>query len=168
MGKIFNFYTVDKNGDNVDRTWFNSSTVKYSECVDKDNELKTLKVVFNNGTQYKYKKVNVNDYLLFRDNASAGKGLNKYIKANGYEYVKIENADVSTLNDELDFRLSNGIFVFYDGENFIMKDNKDKIICEKEVGLTEDAFNMICLALESVGEKIHAEGKNFIKDGQNE
>ena len=167
MGKIFNFYTINKNGDNVDRTWFDSSTIKYSECIDKDNELKTLKVVFNNGTQYEYKKVNVNDYLLFRENVSTGKGLNKYIKLKGYEYEKIENADLATLDGELRFRMEDGIFVLYDGDKFTIKDNKDNVICEREVKLTEAAFQTICSALEAVGKQLYIEGDNFIEDGEN-
>lgn len=167
MSKIFNFYTIDKNGNNVDRTWFDSSTIKYAECLDKDNDLKTLKVVFNNGTQYEYKKVNVNHYLLFREDASTGKGLNKYIKANNYEYEKLENADLATLDGELSFRQNGGIFVFYDDGKFTMKDNKDKVICEKDVKITEAAFNTICSALEAVGKQLYTEGKNFIEDGEN-
>ena len=168
MSKIFNFYTVNENGDNVDVTWFDSSTIKYSECIDKNNELKTLKVVFNNGTQYEYKKVNVSDYLMFRDDVSSGKGLNKYIKSKGYEYEKIENADIDALNDELDFRLNDGIFIFYDNGKFTMKNNKDNVICEKEVKLTEAAFQAICSALEAVGKQLYTEGKNFISDGERE
>lgn len=167
MGKIFNFYTINKNGDNVDRTWFDSSTIKYSECIDKNNELKTLKVVFNNGTQYEYKKINVNDYLLFRENVSTGKGLNKYIKLKGYEYEKIENADLATLDGELRFRMENGIFVLYDGDKFTIKDNKDNVICEKEVKLTEAAFQTICSALEAVGKQLYTDGDNFVEDGEN-
>ena len=167
MSKIFNFYTVDKNGDNVDKTWFDSSTVKYAECIDKDNELKTLKVVFNNGTQYEYRKVNVKDYLLFREDTSAGKALNKYIKGNNYEYEKIDNADIEAINEELNFRLNGGIFVLYEGDKFIIKDNKDNVICEREVELTEDAFNTICSALEAVGKKLYTDGKNFIENGEN-
>ena len=37
-------YPGDKIGNNVDRVWFDSSTVKYAECLDKDNDLKTLRV----------------------------------------------------------------------------------------------------------------------------
>ena len=93
MSKIFNFYAND-----VDRTWYQSSNIKYSECIDNDNDLKTLKVVFNNATQYEYKKVDVRDYLLFRDAASQGKALNEYIKPKAYEYEKLENADLATLD----------------------------------------------------------------------
>ena len=162
MSKIFGFYAND-----IDKNWYQSSNIRYAECIDHDNELKTLKVVFNNGTQYQYNNVDVQNYLLFRDDSSQGKALNQYIKAKGYEYEKLENADMQALEDELNFRMENGIFVFYDGEKFTMKDNKDNIICEKEVKLTEAAFNTICSALEAVGKQLYIEGKNFLEDTEN-
>lgn len=161
MSKIFNFYTKNKNGVDVDKTWFQSSNIKYSECDDKDNTLKTLRVVFNNGTQYEYKNVEVNQYLLFRESASQGKALNEYIKSKGYEYEKLENADLATLDGELTFRMGDGIFVFYDNGKLTMKDNKDKVICERDVKLTSDAFNAVCAALEAVGKQLYTEGKGF-------
>ena len=163
MSKIFNFYAND-----IDKTWYQSSNIKYSECIDHDNDLKTLKVVFNNGTQYKYKKVDVQNYLLFRDASSQGKALNEYIKPKGYEYEKMENADMQSLDDELNFRIEGGIFVTYDGDKFIMKDSKDNVICEKKVKLTEAAFQTICSALEAVGKQLYVEGNNFVEDGENE
>lgn len=167
MSKILNFYTVNENGENVDRTWFDSSTVKYAECIDKDNDLKTLRVTFNNGTQYEYKKINVNDYLLFREDASAGKGLNKFIKAKNYEYEKLENSNIQELEDELSFRMNGGLFLSYDGNTFKIKDKKDNVICNKDVKLTEAAFNTICSALESVGKQLHINANNFIEDEYN-
>jgi len=163
MSKIFNFYAND-----TDKTWYQSSNIKYSECIDHDNDLKTLKVVFNNGTQYEYKNVSVQDYLFFRDSDSQGKALNQYIKGKNYEYEKLENADMQALEDELNFRMENGVFVLYDGDKFIIKDNKDNVICEREVKLTEAAFQTICSALEAVGKQLYTEGKNFISDGERE
>lgn len=168
MSKIFNLYTKNKDGIDTDRTWYQSSNIKYSECLDYDNRLKTLKVVFNNGTQYEYKNVNSQDYLLFRDASSQGKALNEYIKPKGYEYEKMENADMQSLEDELNFRMEGGIFVTYDGDKFIMKDSNDNVICEKEVKLTEAAFQTICSALEAVGKQLYVEGDNFVEDGENE
>ena len=168
MSKILDLYTKDKDGNDISRTWYKSSNITYSECVDYDNKPKTLRVVFNNGTQYEYKDVQVSHFLLFRDAMSQGKALNEYIKGNGYEYNKLENADLATLDGELTFRMEEGIFVFYDGEKFIMKDNKDKVICEREVKLTEKAFNTICSALEAVGKQLYTEGKNFIEDKYND
>ena len=162
MSKIFNFYAND-----TDKTWYQSSNIRYSECIDHDNDLKTLKVVFNNGTQYQYKKVDVRDYLLFRDASSQGKALNEYIKPKGYEYEKMENADLATLDGELTFRMEDGIFVLYDGDKFTIKDNKDNVICEREVKLTEAAFQTICSALEAVGKQLYTDGDNFVEDGEN-
>jgi hypothetical protein len=161
MSKIFNLYTKTSDGIDVDRTWYQSSNIKYSECLDYDNKLKTLKVVFNNGTQYEYKDVNSQDYLLFRDAASQGKALNESVKGKGYEYEKLENADLATLDDELNFRMEGGVFVFYDGDKLTMKDKEDKVICEREVKLTEDAFDAICAALNAVGKDLYVEGKGF-------
>lgn len=168
MSRILNFYTKDKDGNDVDRTWYDSSTIKYSECLDADNALKTLKVVFNNATQYEYKNIKVQDYLMFRDSASAGKGLNQFIKANGYEYEKLENADLATLDGELTFRSNGGIFLYYDGDTFTMKDNKDKVIVDKKVKLTKDAFNTICAALVATGKEIYTEGDKFVDENNEE
>lgn len=154
MSKIFSFYAND-----VDKTWYQSSNIKFSECIDHDNDLKTLKVVFNNGTQYQYNKVDVRDYLLFREAASQGKALNESIKGKGYEYEKLEDVDTKTLEDELNFRLEEGVFVSYDGAKFTMKDNEDKVICEREVELTSEAFDTICAALNAVGKNLYVEGK---------
>ena len=166
MSKIFGFYSKKSETD-VEKMWYQSSNIKYSECIDHDNDLKTLKVVFNNGTQYKYKKVDVQNYLLFRDASSQGKALNEYIKPKGYEYEKMENADLATLDGELTFRMEDGIFVLYDGNKFTIKDNKDNVICEKEVKLTEAAFQTICSALEAVGKQLYTDGNNFVEDGEN-
>lgn len=162
MSKIFNFYAND-----TDKTWYNSSNIKYSECLDHDNALKTLKVVFNNGTQYQYNNVDVNHYLLFRNDASQGKALNKYIKGNGYEYTKLEDANMEALDEELNFRIEDGMFVLYDGETFTLKDNKDNVVYEKQTRITEEAFNLTCSVLEALGKKLYVEGKNFVEDGEN-
>lgn len=42
MSKLLNVYS-----DNIDRTWYKSSNILYSECIDNDNKPKTLKVVFS-------------------------------------------------------------------------------------------------------------------------
>ncbi len=161
MAKIFDLYTKDKDGNDISRTWYESTNIRYSECVDYDNKPKTLRVVFKNGTQYEYNNVDVNDFLLFRDAPSQGKALNEYIKAKGYEYKKLENADLANLDGELGFRMDGGIFVFYEGGKFTMKDNKDNVICDREVKLTPEAFDAVCAALEAVGKQLYTEGKGF-------
>ena len=79
----------------------------------------------------------------------------------------MENADLATLDGELTFRMEDGIFVLYDGDKFTIKDNKDNVICEREVKLTEAAFQAICSALEAVGKQLYTDGDNFVEDGEN-
>ena len=147
--KIFNFYSND-----VDRTWYQSSNIKYSECIDHDNELKTLIVVFNNGTQYRYEKVDVRDYLLFKNDESQGRALNQYIKTKGYAYEKMENADLATLDGELSFRMEGGVFIDYDGKIIKMRNSKDEVVFEKEAKLDREALNVICGILVASGKDV--------------
>ena len=63
MSKIKSFYCND-----VDKVWYDSSNVLYSECDDITDGLKVLRVTFKNGRTYQYYDVNVHDYLLFREN----------------------------------------------------------------------------------------------------
>ena len=147
--KIFNFYSND-----VDRTWYQSSNIKYSECIDHDNELKTLIVVFNNGTQYRYEKVDVRDYLLFKNDESQGRALNQYIKTKGYTFEKMDNADLATLDGELSFRMEGGVFIDYDGKTIRMRNSKDEVVFEKEAKLNKDALNVICGILVASGKDV--------------
>lgn len=93
---IFRFYDPE---EKVDYVWYKSSNVAFSKCDDKVNDYKDLTVVFNNGATYKYKKVNVNDYLMFvagGTNGSNGKALNTFIKKN-CEFEKLEPTDFNQL-----------------------------------------------------------------------
>ena len=93
---IFRFYDTE---EKVDYVWYKSSNVAFSKCDDKVNDYKDLTVVFNNGATYKYKKVNVNDYLMFvagGTNGSNGKELNTFIKKN-CEFEKLEPTDFNKL-----------------------------------------------------------------------
>lgn len=86
----------------LDRVWYDSSNILYSECDDNLNELKTLRVTFKNGATYQYESVDVNDYLLFVNgglDGSNGKALNKYIKPK-YEFNKVKNADIDLILNE--------------------------------------------------------------------
>lgn len=99
MGKIISAYA-----NNVDKCWYDSSNVVYSECIDKLNDLKEVKVVFKNGSEYTYKEVPVQDYLMFREAPSQGKALNSIIKK--YEFVKSEEKrDLEQLNEEKEMLL---------------------------------------------------------------
>ena len=145
----FNYYS-----NNVDYTWYESSNIVYSECIDNDNALKTLKVVFSTGTQYQYNDVDVRDYLMFRNDQSQGKALNKYIKGNGYEYVKLENANLQEIEDEFFFRSGKGYYVENNDDSFIIKDSQDNEKYKLDKPLDEDTFNMVCDILKSLDLKI--------------
>jgi hypothetical protein len=121
MSKLFNYYA-----DDVDKVWYQSSNIKYSECIDNDNKPKTLKVVFSNGTQYQYDDVDVRDYLSFREDDSQGKALNKFIKSKGYQFTKLPNADLNLINEEYEFRTGNGLQIeSFDSSSFRILDNKN-------------------------------------------
>lgn len=96
MSKILNYYN---NKTHIDKTWYDSSNVLYSECDDIENDYKNVKVTFKNGSTYEYKNVDVNDYIMFRENISQGKSINKFIKI--YECEKLENKDTDKINEEL-------------------------------------------------------------------
>lgn len=155
----FNYYS-----NNVDYTWYESSNIVYSECIDNDNALKTLKVVFSTGTQYQYNDVDVRDYLMFRNNQSQGKALNKYIKGNGYEYVKLENANLQEIEDEFFFRSGKGYYVENNDDSFIIKDSQDNEKYKLDKPLDEDTFNMVCDILKSLDLKIKEKNGNKRED----
>lgn len=98
MSVILNEYK-----DKIDYTWYDSSNILYSECYDKDDELKDLKIVFKGGRSYLYEKIDVNDYLMFRSDLSQGKALNKYITikdSNGnpkHKTVRLPDTDLVEL-----------------------------------------------------------------------
>lgn len=161
MSKIFNIYTKNKDGIDVDKCWYDSSNVIYTECLDPDNELKTLRVVFSNGTQYEYKKVDSRDYLLLRENQSQGKALNRLIKEKKYEYKKLENADLESINDELFFRSKKGFYLENNTEKdyFEIKNNSDESVYKLTKALEPGYFEMISDILEAVGLTIKKNNK---------
>lgn len=156
MAKIFGYYS-----DDIDRCWYDSSNVKYSECVDKENELKTLRVVFSNGTQYEYTGVDVGKYLLFREDLSQGKALNKYIKSEGYEYRKLDDADIGQLNEELEFRSSGGIYLVCMPNGIKLRNCKDEVIYSSDVEPDEDLVHMIKEIIESLGHKVQEKTEDW-------
>jgi hypothetical protein len=151
MSKIFNVYTKNKDGIDVDKCWYDSSNVIYTECLDPDDELKTLRVVFSNGTQYEYKKVDSRDYLLLREDQSQGKALNRLIKEKKYEYVKLENADLKAIEEELFFRSKNGFYVENNDSFFEIKNNKDESVFKLSKPLEEDYYDLVVDILKAVG-----------------
>lgn len=87
----------------LDRVWYNSSNVFYSECEDIVDDYKILRVVFNNGATYEYRNVDVNDYVMFVRgglDGSNGRALNKYIKPK-CECERIEDLGKERLTEEL-------------------------------------------------------------------
>jgi len=87
----------------LDRVWYNSSNVFYSECEDVVDDYKILRVVFNNGATYEYRNVDVNDYVMFVRgglDGSNGRALNKFIKPK-CECERIEDLGKEKLTEEL-------------------------------------------------------------------
>lgn len=156
MSKLFNYYAND-----VDYTWYNSSNIKYSECIDKDGELKTLNIVFSNGTQYQYIGLTVQDYLLFRDSDSQGKALNKYIKAKGYEFKKLDDANLDDINNEYLFRTSKGIELDKNDNVIKLYDTNRHLICELDLAKGIPFEDMLAQVLTSIGYQIK-QGENIL------
>jgi len=88
----------------LDRVWYESSNIFYSECEDIPNELKVLRVVFKNGSAYEYHDVDVNDYVMFLKgglDGSNGKALNEFIKKKKCPYTKIDTLKKEELEEEM-------------------------------------------------------------------
>lgn len=94
MGKIISF-----NEGDLDKVWYNSSNIVYSECDDIEDKLKVVRITFKDGRTYQYSDVKVNDYLLFREDASQGKALNRIMK--NYPCERLESIDVTSIQNEL-------------------------------------------------------------------
>jgi len=138
MAKLFNYYH-----DNIDHTWYDSSNIIYTECVDNANELKTLRVVFSNGTQYEYNGVNVNDYLILREDVSQGKAFNRLFRKGNYEYVKLDNVNLDELHDELMQRKGGGYFIRNEESGFVITDTKDNVKLKLDKKLNDETFDLI-------------------------
>ena len=137
--KIFNDYD-DKTL--IDKTWYDSSNIVYSECFDKPNELKEVKIVFSSGRCYLYKDVDVNDYLLFREAKSQGKAINRFLtkKENGkpiYEFIRLEDVDVNQIKEDMQKYDSVPKFLIDKDGNLSIVLNKDTIY-ENMKGLLKD------------------------------
>lgn len=89
---IYNKYINER-----DYSWYDSSNILFSECIDTTQEEKTLKIVFKNGRKYLYKNVNVKDYLLFKNAESNGSAFNKHIRK--YETVRMPDVDLKEIDD---------------------------------------------------------------------
>ena len=49
--------------ERIDRVWYQSSNIVFTECLDNPDSLKTLTVTFKNNRRYRYDDVDVNDYV---------------------------------------------------------------------------------------------------------
>lgn len=98
----YKFYDKE---NRIEKCWYDSTNILYSECFDYENDYKDLNVVFKEGRTYLYKKIDVKDYLSFRNATSQGSALNKFItkKENGklvYECLRLSDTDLSELEDK--------------------------------------------------------------------
>lgn len=113
-----------------DFCWYDSSNVLYSECVDNENDFKTLYVLFKNGIVYRYDDVNVNDYVMLKNDSSQGSRLNTSFKKYKCERVcKLENFE--ELLSQKDKRTSSKLSFYVD--------DKTNMVC-----VTDCLGSMVC------------------------
>ena len=150
MSKIFSYYGKNKDGNDSEKVWYNPSNVIFSECIDHDNDLKSLKVIFSNGGTYQYEKVPVDQYLLFREGLSQGHELNRLIKKGNYPYTKLDNSNLEEINDELFFRSGKGYYLINNNESFKILNNIDEEVFSLDKPLDETTFKLIEDVLKAV------------------
>lgn len=132
MGKIFSHYDND-----LDRAWYESSNIKYSECDDKEGEMKTVRITFKDGRTYQYTNVPVQDYLRFRDHSSQGAAFAMFIKQHDTE--RIDNRSIEDIENELEKLRSDDYSISFDVENKKLSISfKGKTILEKETELVDN------------------------------
>lgn len=144
MAKLFKYYN-----DDLEKVWYQSSNIKYSEIDDKDNSLKVLRIVFNGGTMYQYEDVDVYDYLKFRDADSQGKAFAQYIRK--YKCEKLEAPDLKAIEEELVFRSGNGFEIKNTEKGYKIIDASGKEVFNLDKKLDEDTYNIINDVLKAVG-----------------
>lgn len=152
---LFSYYIDNK----VDKAWFDSSNVYYAECDESDTQFKTVRVVFKNGSQYQYENVSVYDWTLFKNSDSQGKKLNELFKKSGYAYSKLDNADMTALEDEYIFRSGNGYTLYINNDELFLMDNKDNIkyvMPLPDMGIVNNIKGM----LESLGNVVRIKNNN--------
>lgn len=89
--------------EKLDRVWYSSSNIVYSECKDVEGQLKTVRIVFKGGRTYVYNDVDVHDYVMFVHgglDGSNGKAFNEFMKK--YKGIRVEDTDVLKLSSELE------------------------------------------------------------------
>ena len=98
MGLIISKYNEEQR---IDKCWYDSSNIIFSETDDKQDDLKEIIVVFKGGRAYKYFNVNVTDIILFKHggvSGSVGKAFEQYLKK--YPFEKVENYNLVVLEEE--------------------------------------------------------------------
>ena len=101
MARTFGTYT-----QGLDTSWYDSSNILYSRGIENGNGLIDLILVFNGGRKYLYKNVTVEDYLNFRNDASQGKALRKYIVvkekdgSEKYKCMRLADVDLKEIEEE--------------------------------------------------------------------
>ena len=96
--------TYKKYIDNVDYAWYKSSNILYSECYDKKDDLKSLKIVFKGGRTYLYENVDVNNYIAFRNAVSQGTALRDFILSSNC--IRLPDTQEKEIDDRLQFFLN--------------------------------------------------------------
>lgn len=146
MSRIFKIYE-----NRIEKVWYESSNIIYSECDDVEDDLKTLRIVFKDGRQYQYDSVKVNDYLLFRENISQGKALNQFIKPN-YLASRLDNVDVNLIRESVNSYQeetpNNNIEVFLD-TNILTVIKNGEII--KQLTIDNNIKLILSELLETIG-----------------
>lgn len=112
-----------------DFTWYDSSNILYSECVDNEDDYKTLYIVYKKGGDvYKYYNVSVVDYLFIRDAVSQGKEC--YVRLKPYKYENVGKVDVSAIEEVYNSRLSSSCCIYECGGTTAVTDGNRKNIAE--------------------------------------
>lgn len=98
---LFRKYDKEKR---IDKAWYDSSNIVYSECDDNLNALKTLRIVFKTGDMYEYENIDVHDYLMFMAgglDGSNGKAFYKFIR-NKYDGAKLDPVNLEELKAKME------------------------------------------------------------------
>ena len=83
---------------------------------------------------------------------------NNIYKSKGYEYSKLDNVDVSALDDELLFRSRGGYYVKYNSNELMVLDSKDAVVYTKEGEFTyESTVEPLVGTMEAIGHHVKVE-----------
>lgn len=142
----------------LDKTWFDSSNIIYSECDDLENSLKVVRVYFTSGRVYEYYDVNVNDYISFREAISQGKAFNTYLKK--YSCKRLDDVDINLITDKMkdailsDIKIKNISAKLNDESIEIIKSDDSCLMENDIVNINKESLDDIIKILNVVGIKI--------------